>query len=93
MQYDFSRDKGEEHYERFQHNHDELKKIADEMWPYLEEVFILESSSLDFFNREYHWSSRNRDDCSYSYLTLQEIIDNNEYVRKLNGDGRYFKFT
>ena len=72
--------KGEERLERFQHNHDEIKKIADKIWPYLEEVFILESSSLDFFNKEYHWSSRNKDDCSYSYLTLQEITDNNEYV-------------
>ena len=52
----------------------------------------MESSPLDFFNKEYQCSSRNRDDCSYSYLTLQEIIDNNEYVRKLNGDDRYFKF-
>ena len=49
--------KGEQHLERFQYNHDELKKIADEMWSYLEEIFILESSSLDFFNKEYHWSS------------------------------------
>ena len=48
------------------------------MWQYLEEIFILDSSSLDFFNKEYHWFSRNRGDFSYSYLTLQEIIDNNE---------------
>ena len=51
--------KGEEHLEIFQHNHNELNKIADEMLPYLE-IFILESSSLDFFNKEYHWSSQNR---------------------------------
>ena len=51
--------KGEERLEIFQHNHNELNKIADEMLPYLE-IFILESSSLDFFNKEYHWSSRNR---------------------------------
>ena len=51
--------KGEERLEMFQHNHNELNKIADEMLPYLE-IFILESSSLDFFNKEYHWSSRNR---------------------------------
>ena len=48
--------KGEERLEIFQHNHNELNKIADEMLPYLE-IFILESSSLDFFNKEYHWSS------------------------------------
>ena len=43
MHYDFSRDKkkGEERLERFQHNHNELRKVADEMWPYLEEIFIL----------------------------------------------------
>ena len=51
--------KGEERLEMFQNNHNELNKIADEMLPYLE-IFILESSSLDFFNKEYHWSSRNR---------------------------------
>ena len=51
--------KGEERLEIFQHNHNELNKIADEMLPYLE-IFVLESSSLDFFNKEYHWSSRNR---------------------------------
>ena len=49
--------KGEERLERFQHNYDELKEIADEMWPYLEESFILESPSLDFFNKAHHWSS------------------------------------
>ena len=38
----YSQDKkGEERLERFQHNHDELKKIADKMWPYFEEIFIL----------------------------------------------------
>ena len=63
------------------------------MLRYLEEIFILEPSSLDFFNREYYWPSQNRDDCSYSYLTLQEIIDNNEYVQKPNGDDRCFKYT
>ena len=85
--------KGEERLERFQHKHDELKELADKIWPYFEEIFILDSFSLDFFNKEYDWSSRNRDDCSYSYLTLQEIIDNNEYIRKLNGNDRCFKFT
>ena len=52
--------KGEERLEIFQHNHNELNKIGDEMLPYFEEIFILESSSLDFFNKEYYWSSRNR---------------------------------
>ena len=86
--------KGEGRLERFQHNHDELKKLADKMWPYFEEIFILDSSSLEFFNKKYdYWSSRNRYNCSYSYLTLQEIIDNNEYVRKPNSDDRYFRFT
>ena len=50
----YSQDKkGQERLERFQHNHDELKKIADKMWPYFEEIFILDFS-LDFFNKEYH---------------------------------------
>ena len=85
--------KGEERLEIFQHNHNELNKIGDEMLPYFKEIFVSESSSLDFFNKEYYWSSRNRDDCSYSYLNVQEIIDNNEYVRKLNSNNIYFEFT
>ena len=85
--------KEEERLERFQHNHDELKKLADKMWPYFQKIFILDSFSLDFVNKEYHWSSQNRDDCSYSYLTLQEIIDNSEYIRGLNNGDRYIKFT
>ena len=82
MSTDFSRTKrkGEERLERYQHNFDELKKLADKMWPYFEECFILDKFSLDFFNKEYHFSLQNRVDCSYSYLTLQEIIDNNEYL-------------
>ena len=63
------------------------------MWPYFEEILILNSYSLGFFNKESQWSSQNRDKCPHSYITLLEITDNNEYIRKRNGDGRYLKFT
>ena len=43
--------KGEECLERYQHNFDELKKLADEMWLYFEECFNFYLSSLDFFNK------------------------------------------
>ena len=81
MSLDFScvNKKGEERLERFQHNHVELKKIAQEMWLYLEEIFNTDQFALDIFRKEYSWSSRSR--CgTYSYLSLQEIIDNNKYV-------------
>ena len=53
MSYDFSRmkRKGEECLERYQHNFDELKKLADEMCTYFEECFNFYLSSLDFFNK------------------------------------------
>ena len=61
------------------------------MWPYLEEMFNTDQFALDIFRKECSWSSRSR--CgTCSYLSLQEIIDNNEYVRNLNGDDKYFKF-
>ena len=95
MSTDFSRTKrkGKEHLERYRHNFDALKKIAHKMWPFFEECFILDKFSLDFFSKEYLFSLQNTVDCSYHYVTLQEIIDNNEYLQKLNSDKRYFEFT
>ena len=71
----------------------ELKKLTNEMCPYFEECFKFDASSTGFFKKEYHWSSGNRVDCSYSHLTLQEIIDNNKYVRRLNCTNNLYKFT
>ena len=62
----------------FQHNIDMLTKIADEIFPFLAECFKLDSWSLDFFNKEYSWSCHSYDR-TYSYLSLQEIIDYDEY--------------
>ena len=71
----FSRDKrkGKERLEKFQHNHEKLKKLAHEMWLYFEEIFILNYFSLDFLNKEYHWYSQNTHDCSCSYITCKNV--------------------
>ena len=41
MKHDFSKSTGKvkEHPERFNHNGVELKKVADKIWPYFEEIF------------------------------------------------------
>ena len=42
-------------------------------------MFNTDQFALDIFRKEYCWSSHSR--CgTYSYLSLQEIIDNNKYV-------------
>ena len=67
---------------KFQHYMCKLTKIADEIFVYLKKRFERDSWSLDFFNKEYSWSCRSR--CGiYSYLTLQEIIDYDEYLYKI----------
>ena len=66
---------------QFHQDMDMLIKIVDEIFPFLKECFEQDSWSLDFFNKEYFWSC-----CSfygtYSYLTLQEIIDYHECLYK-----------
>ena len=55
-----------------------VTKIADKIFPFLAECFKLDSCFLDFFNKEYSWSCCSYDG-TYSYLSLQEIIDYDEY--------------
>ena len=65
----------------FQHEIKMLAKIADEIFPFLKQCFELDSGSLDFFNKEYSWPDRCYDG-TYYYLSLQDIIDYDEYMYK-----------
>ena len=56
-------------------------EIANEFFLFLKECFELDSWSLDFFNKEYSCFCRSYDG-TYSYLTLEEIIDFDEYLFK-----------
>ena len=82
MQSTFEKKNGLKRLIEFQHNMSKLTKIVDEIFVYLKECIEQDSWSLDFFNKEYSRSCHSR--CGfYSYLTLQEIIDYNEYLYKI----------
>ena len=83
--------KGKQRLEKYQYQIVELGKTADELWPYLQELFEGAPSSLDFFNEESSWSCQGFCTAVYSHLSFKKIIGNNEYIRKINGDGKYFK--
>ena len=82
MQSTFEKKNGLKRLIEFQHNMSKLTKIADEIFVYLKECTEQDNWSLDFFNKEYSRSCLSR--CGfYSYLTLQEIIDYDEYLYKI----------
>ena len=66
----------------YQYNMKMLTKIANEIFPFLKECFELSNQSLDFCNKEYLWPFHCCDG-SYYYLNLQDIIDYDDYMYKL----------
>ena len=62
-----------------------LTKIVYEIFCILKERFELDSWSLDVFNKEYLWACRSYDG-TYSYLSLREIIDYDEYLYKIRNN-------
>ena len=71
----------------FQHEMEMLTKIADEIFSFLKECFELDIQSLDFFNKVCSWAF-NYYDGTYCYLSLQNIIDYDEYMYK-TGNKQY----
>ena len=63
----------------FQHEMEMLAKSANEFFPFLKECFELKNCSLDLFNKENLWFFRCYDG-TYCYLSLQDIIDYDEYM-------------
>ena len=71
----------------FQHEMGMLTKIVDEIFPFLNECLELDIWSSDFFNKEYLWSFRCYNG-TYCHLSLQDIIDYDEYIYK-TGNKQY----
>ena len=71
----------------FQYEMEILTKTADEIFPFLKECFELNIWSLDFFDKVYLWTFRCYDG-TYCYLSLQDIIDYQEYMYK-TGNKQY----
>ena len=65
----------------FQHDMEVVTKIANEIFPFLKECSELGSWPLDLLNKEYLWSFCLYDG-TYCYLSLQEIINHDEYMYK-----------
>ena len=54
---------------------DQLDKIVNIIKPFFHKVKFENRSSLDFFNKEYYWHSRDISTGTISYVTLDQIID------------------
>ena len=85
MQSAFEKNNGFERLVVFQHDIEMLTKIANEIFPFLKECFELDSWFLDFFNKEYPRACCSCDG-TYSYLSLQEIIDYDKYLYKIRNN-------
>ena len=44
--------------------------------PFFQKIEMNHKETLDFFEKRYHWSIRDRNDGSYYSLTLEEVIEN-----------------
>ena len=54
---------------------DQLNKIVNLIKPFFEKVKFENESSLGFFNKEYYWYSKDISTGTISYVTLDQIID------------------
>lgn len=71
--------------QRYSQNLNKLKQFAAAIWRCFKECFLIERYSLDFFNDEYVWFSREWNTGQQSSLPLREIIQYDKYLIKLNG--------
>ena len=53
---------------------DQLNKIVNIIKPFFDKVKFENKGSLDFFNKEYYWHSRDISTGTISYVTLDQII-------------------
>ena len=53
----------------------QLDKIVNLMKPFFDKVKFENKSSLEFFNKEYYWHSRDISTGTISYVTLDQIIE------------------
>ena len=53
----------------------QLDKIVNLIKPFFDKVKLENKGSLDFFNKEYYWHSRDISTGTMSYVTLDQIIE------------------
>ena len=82
----------EEYLGRNQYNILSLKQFAFCLFPFLEECYKVHKPFLEAFSGHYTWSSRDWNTGEKSELSLKEIIEYNDYLKKLNGKEKYFNF-
>ena len=78
--------------QRNRDNAAKLKEFAELIWPFFKKMFFYNWNSLEFFNGDYRWAYRDYCDATNINMNLQEIIDNDRYLIKLNGPERFFAF-
>ena len=54
---------------------DQLDRIVDLIKPFFDKVKFESKDSLEFFNKEYYWHSRDISTGTISYVTLDQIIE------------------
>ena len=78
---------------RNRENEQKLREFVDLIWPFFQKMAILNKRSLQFFDDTYKWSMRNYQEGTTSSLTMEEIIENDIELVRLNGIDKYCKFT
>ena len=74
-------------------NIQKLREFVDLIWPFFQKMAILNKRSLQFFDDTYKWSMPNYQEGTTSSLTMEEIIENDLELVRLNGIDKYCKFT
>ena len=54
---------------------DQLDKVVNLIKPFFDKVKFEDKGSLEFFNKEYYWHSRDIATGTINYVSLDEIID------------------
>ena len=54
---------------------DQLDKVVNLIKPFFDKLKLEDKGSLDFFNKEYYWHSRDIATGTINYVSLDEIID------------------
>ena len=70
-------------------NAKKLRELAKLIW----KIYFTRKDRLAFFDGTYHWTSGDWNMSETSSLSLEEIIEYDKHLIKLNGPERYFKFT
>ena len=78
--------------ERNSENKAKLNELAELIWPFLKNIYLVQRNRLEFFDDEYVWTFRDWNTFETSSMTLRQIINYDKYLNDLNGAERYFRF-